>query len=74
MLIVAVALVVAIVLAVVAILAPALHSAGGHRVGPGPDRRTKAIGAPHSRIRSLYAIKYLTLSAVGASSCARPFA
>ena len=67
MLIVAVALVVAIVLAVVAILALRYTVLAAIESDLAQIAVLKAIGAPHSRIRSLYVIKYLTLSAVGAT-------
>ena len=66
MLIVAVALVVAIVLAVVAILALRYTVLAAIESDLAQIAVLKAIGAPHSRIRSLYVIKYLALSAVGA--------
>ena len=67
MLIVAVALVVAIVLAVVAMLALRYTVLAAIESDLAQIAVLKAIGAPHSRIRSLYVIKYLTLSAVGAT-------
>ena len=67
MLIVAVALVVAIVLAVVAILALRYTVLAAIESDLAQIAVLKAIGAPHSRIRSLYVIKYLALSAVGAT-------
>ena len=66
MLIVAVALVVAIVLAVVAMLALRYTVLAAIESDLAQIAVLKAIGAPHSRIRSLYVIKYLALSAVGA--------
>ena len=66
MLIVAVALVVAIVLAVVAILALRYTVLAAIESDLAQIAVLKAIGAPHSRIRRLYVIKYLALSAVGA--------
>ena len=67
MLIVAMALVVAIVLAVVAILALRYTVLAAIETDLAQIAVLKAIGAPHSRIRSLYVIKYLTLTAVGAT-------
>ena len=67
MLIVAVALVVAIVLAVVAMLALRYTVLAAIESDLAQIAVLKAIGAPHSRIRSLYVIKYLALSAVGAT-------
>ena len=66
MLIVAVALVVAIVLAVVAMLALRYTVLAAIESDLAQIAVLKAIGAPHSRIRRLYVIKYLALSAVGA--------
>ncbi len=66
MLIVAVALVVAIVLAAVAILALRYTVLAAIEADLAQIAVLKAIGAPHSRIRRLYVIKYLALSAVGA--------
>ena len=67
MLIVAVALVVAIVLAMVAMLALRYTVLAAIESDLAQIAVLKAIGAPHSRIRSLYVIKYLALSAVGAT-------
>lgn len=66
MLIVAVALVVAIVLAVVAMLALRYTVLAAIESDLAQIAVLKAIGAPHSRIRRLYVLKYLALSAAGA--------
>ncbi len=66
MLIVAVALVVAIVLAVVAMLALRYTVLAAIESDLAQIAVLKAIGAPQSRIRRLYVLKYLALSAVGA--------
>ena len=66
MLIVAVALVVAIVLAVVAMLALRYTVLAAIEADLAQIAVLKAIGAPQSRIRRLYVLKYLALSAVGA--------
>ena len=66
MLIVAVALVVAIVLAVVAMLALRYTVLAAIESDLAQIAALKAIGAPHSRIRRLYVLKYLALSAAGA--------
>ena len=67
MLIVAVALVVAIVLAVVAILALRYAALAAIETDLAQIAVLKAIGAPLSRIRRLYVVKYLALSALGAA-------
>ena len=67
MLIVAVALVVAIVLAVVAILALRYATLAAIETDLAQIAVLKAIGAPLSRIRRLYVVKYLALSALGAA-------
>ncbi|MEA1305450.1 ABC transporter permease [Actinomyces oris] len=67
MLIVAVALVVAIVLAVVAILALRYAALAAIETDLAQIAALKAIGAPLSRIRRLYVVKYLALSALGAA-------
>ena len=67
MLIVAVALVVAIVLAVVAILALRYAALAAIETDLAQIAVLKAIGAPLSRIRHLYVVKYLALSALGAA-------
>ncbi|TFH54124.1 ABC transporter permease [Actinomyces viscosus] len=67
MLIVAVALVVAIVLAVVAILALRYTVLAAIETDLAQIAALKAIGAPQSRIRRLYVLKYLALSAAGAT-------
>ncbi|WP_167146184.1 FtsX-like permease family protein [Actinomyces sp. ZJ308] len=67
MLIVAVALMVAIVLAVVAMLALRYTVLAAIETDLAQIAVLKAIGAPQSRIRRLYVIKYLALSAVGAT-------
>ena len=67
MLIVAVALVVAIVLAVVAILALRYAALAAIETDLAQIAVLKAIGAPLSRIRRLYVVKYLALAALGAA-------
>ncbi len=67
MLIVAVALVVAIVLAVVAILALRYATLAAIETDLAQIAVLKAIGAPLSRIRRLYVVKYLALAALGAA-------
>ena len=67
MLIVAVALVVAIVLAVVAILALRYATLAAIETDLAQIAVLRAIGAPLSRIRRLYVVKYLALSALGAA-------
>ena len=67
MLIVAVALVVAIVLAVVAILALRYAALAAIETDLAQIAVLKTIGAPLSRIRRLYVVKYLALSALGAA-------
>ena len=67
MLIVAVALVVAIVLAVVAILALRYAALAAIETDLAQIAVLKTIGAPLSRIRRLYLVKYLALSALGAA-------
>ena len=67
MLIVAVALVVAIVLAVVAILALRYAALAAIETDLAQIAVLKAIGAPLSRIRRLYVVKYLAWSALGAA-------
>ena len=66
MLIVAVALIVAVVLAVVAMLALRYTVLAAIETDLAQIAVLKAIGAPQSRIRSLYVLKYLALSTVGA--------
>ena len=65
-LIVAVALIVAVVLAVVAMLALRYTVLAAIETDLAQIAVLKAIGAPQSRIRRLYVLKYLALSAVGA--------
>nr|WP_315501024.1 FtsX-like permease family protein [Actinomyces oris] len=67
MLIVAVALVVAIVLAVVAILALRYAALAAIETDLAQIAVLRAIGAPLSRIRRLYVVKYLALAALGAA-------
>ena len=66
MLIVAVALIVAVVLAVVAMLALRYTVLAAIETDLAQIAVLKAIGAPQSRIRRLYVLKYLALSAAGA--------
>ena len=65
MLIVAVALVVAVVLAVVAVLALRYTVLAAVETDLAQIAVLKAIGAPLRRIRRLYVVKYLALSALG---------
>ena len=67
MLIVAVALVVAVVLAVVAVLALRYTVLAAVETDLAQIAVLKAIGAPLRRIRRLYVVKYLALSALGAA-------